>query len=100
MASRNLTQDILGSSGMVSGQLPFRCLVGDEKCPECSDRDNDDCDGGFRLDPKYRPCGIDLAMADVSSSDFDYRRDCRENAEAQDPPKCQFSAEVYSDVPE
>lgn len=56
--------------------------MGDEECAECSDRDHDDCDSGFSLEPKYRPRGVNLAMANVSSCDFDYRRDCREDTEA------------------
>lgn len=84
---------------MISRRLLFRCLVGNEKCAECSDGDHDDCDGGFGLKPEYRPRGVNLAMVDVSSSDFDYRCDCREDAEAQDAPKCQLPTECYFDIP-
>ena len=56
--------------------------MGDEKCTVCSDRYHNDCDGGFGLEPKCRPRGVNLAMAGVSSSDLDYRRECRENTEA------------------
>ena len=56
--------------------------MGDEKCAECSDRHHDDCNSGFSLEPEYRPRGVNLAMADVPSSDFDYRGDCREDTEA------------------
>ena len=81
-------------------RLLFRCAVGDEKGAECSDGYDYDCDGGFGLEPKNGPRGVDLAMADISSGDFDYRRDCREDTEAQDPPKRQLPAERYLDVPE
>ena len=39
-------------------------------------------------------------MVDVSSSDFDYRRDCREDTEAQNPPKCELAPEGYPNIPE
>lgn len=87
---------------MMSRRLLSRFPVGNEKCAECRDRDDDDCDSGFGLMPKYCPRGVDLAMAvaDVSSNDFDYRHHCSENTEAQDPPKCQLSTEGYFNVPE
>ena len=85
---------------MMSRRLLFRCPVGDEKGAECGDGDHDDCDSGFGLKPKYRPRGVNLAMANVSARDFDYRRDCREDTEAQDAPKCQLPTEVYFDIPE
>ena len=84
----------------MGGRLLFRCLVGNEKRAKCSDRDHDDCDGGFGLKPKYRPRGVNLAVADVPSGDSDDCRDCREDAEAQDPPKCQLPTQGYFDVPE
>ena len=84
----------------MSGRLLFRCSVSNEKGAERSDGDHDDCDGGFCLSPKYRPRGVNLAMVDVSSGDFDDRRDCREDAEAQDPPQCQLPTQGYFDVPE
>ena len=82
MASYDYAPDGSGSRSMISWRLPFRCLVGNEKCAECRDRDHDDCDSGFGLEPKYRPRGVNLAMADVSSSDSDHRRDCRKYTEA------------------
>ena len=56
--------------------------MGDEKRTVCSYRYHDDCDGGFSLEPKCRPRGVNLAMAGVSSSDLDYRRQRCEDTEA------------------
>ena len=56
--------------------------MGDEECTVCGDRYHDDCDGSFSLEPKCRPRRVNLAMAGVSSSDLDYRRQCCEDAEA------------------
>ena len=39
-------------------------------------------------------------MADVSSSEFDYRRDGGEDTEAQNAPKCQLATDVHFDIPE
>ena len=100
MTSHNFAQERSGSRSMVSRRLLFRCPMGNEKCAECSDRDHYDCNSGFGLEPKYRPRRVNLAMTDVSSSDFDYHRDCREDTETQDPPKCQLPTEGYFDIPE
>ena len=94
MVSHSFPPDRSKSRGAMSGRLLLRCSVGNEERAECSDRDHDDCDGGFGLKPKYRPREVNLAMVDVSSGDFDDRCDCREDAEAQDPQSTSFRRRV------
>ena len=74
--------------------------MSDEKRSKGGHRDHDHCNGGFDLEPEYRPCRVNLTMVYVATSDLNYRGYHRKDTETQDPPKCKLLPQANLDVPE
>lgn len=82
------------------GTFLVRRFILHEQASITRDGNDDHGDGGFELQPKDHPGGIDRAIGIVGAGDPDDRHDDRENRKTKDEHEEDFPAKGNADAPE